>query len=289
MRARGHRYGPLGNQLVQSDLGRDDPPAVAATKPPKAWEQRQIDQQGQQTAAMNALNQMVTHLGGLLDLALAPPAGDVLASGTRVIEARGALQVRWPTPFAALHIANLSAGTLTVGVGPNQTAAPQSRTGVFMVPGGIARTIAVRDTVATIYGTPGSVFDITAFSRPRDPSSGVVDLGTSSGVLVAPGTTAPTTTLLTEQSSERLVLVLNVAATTGSVNLLINGVTPSGYVYPLLDPTAVTAASVTPYRIGPGLTPSLNAVANDVVPELVQVVAVVTGTATYGIDFVAGR
>ncbi|GAC1528984.1 MAG: hypothetical protein NVS3B1_20430 [Marmoricola sp.] len=60
---------------------------------------------------------------------------------------------------------------------------------------------------------------------------------------------------------------------TGSVTVAINGKDPaSGKYYPLLTGVAVTTASTNVYRVGPALTPAANAVANDWVPRIFQVV-----------------
>jgi hypothetical protein len=114
--------------------------------------------------------------------------------------------------------------------------------------------------------------------------------GYQAGIVVPPATTTSEDITLTDISARELVVVLNttVASAGNTVQVTINGVSPSGYVYPLLVGTAVAATGATPYRIGVGLTPSANAVANDMVPRQVQIVATIAGTVSYGIDYILG-
>lgn len=113
---------------------------------------------------------------------------------------------------------------------------------------------------------------------------------TESDVLVAAGTTTGGTFVITNERASRLVVVLNTATASGgnTVQVTINGVTNQSYVYPILVGIAVAAVAVTPYRVGPSLTPSANAVSNDVVPRTIQIVVTVAGTVSYGIDYILG-
>lgn len=113
-----------------------------------------------------------------------------------------------------------------------------------------------------------------------------------SGVLLAAGATAAQTDLrLTDIAGSRVVFVLNTATASGgnTVQITFNGITSSGFVYPLLVGIAVAAVAVTPYRIGMDFTPSANAVANDAPPRVIQAVVTVAGTVSYGIDWFVGR
>lgn len=282
--------------LVQSDLGRDDPPRVVPSREPTGWQQRQATAEAHQVAMLNAWNQMAVSLGNILDFARAPAPGDVLAQITHVIPASGVITRTFPVEFAAVMVANSSTGILTISSQPPMSQAPSKGTGVVVVPPGISRTMPMRGTVVTIYGPVGSTFDFVVFSKPRDPSTGGLtsSSGSSSGVvpsgvLVAAGATTTQTVQLSSISFTRLVVVLSITGGAGSVQLVISGISPSGYVYPLLNPTAVSGVGVTPYRIGAALTPSPGAVANDVVPDLVRVAATVVGTVTYGIDYLGGK
>lgn len=113
---------------------------------------------------------------------------------------------------------------------------------------------------------------------------------TESDVLVVAGATTTQTLTITNERATRLVLVLNTATASGgnTVQITVNGITQQNFVYPLLVGIAVATIAVTPYRVGPALTPSANAVANDVLPRTIQVVVTVVGTVSYGIDYMLG-
>jgi len=115
-------------------------------------------------------------------------------------------------------------------------------------------------------------------------------IGQASGVAVAAGTTATSDITLTDVAGRSLVIILSTTTASGgnTVQVTINAVTASGYTYALLVGIAVAAVAVTPYRIGPGFTPSSNAVSNDMVPRKIQIVATVVGTVAYGIDYFVG-
>jgi hypothetical protein len=104
-------------------------------------------------------------------------------------------------------------------------------------------------------------------------------------------TTTQTSSTIQNADGRRLHVVLNVtSAGTGSVTVTINGVSNSGVVYPLLVGTAVTANGTTVYRVGPALTPSANAVANDMIPHLFQIVVTANNAnaMTYTVDYCLG-
>ena len=102
--------------------------------------------------------------------------------------------------------------------------------------------------------------------------------------IITKGTTVSKSDVLVEVDGNNLVVVVDITAGDGTLDVTIEGVTSSGYVYPLLESETLTGVSTTPLRIFPGATPSENAVANVVVPRNVQVSVVVTGTVTYGVD-----
>lgn len=109
------------------------------------------------------------------------------------------------------------------------------------------------------------------------------------GTAIAAGRTTSQTVTVNTFNARSLVILVNVASVTGgTLTLTINGVSLSAYVYPLLLGLSISTTGVTPYRIAPGLTPSPNAVANDVVPRSVQIVATATGTISFGIDYASG-
>lgn len=114
-------------------------------------------------------------------------------------------------------------------------------------------------------------------------------LTNTTGVVQAASTTANSSNNIQTYGAEGAVVVLNISAVSGgNVTLVINGVTSSGYTYPILQPTSVSLTGVTAYRVGRGLTPASGMVANDVVPKTLQIVATVSGSITYGIDYELG-
>lgn len=268
---------------MSTDLSANDPPPP---RKPKKWEERRRAHEEQVVESRSLMEQLVASSSELLAITKALPAGDVLYQGTLQIPAIGRISRDWIQRTEALTVANQGPTGIWVTTQTGQAAAPAQGVGVMYVAAGTMRTWPARTNVVTIYGTAGTSFDLAAFTAPRDPSAGQASGAQSGAVLIPAGTTVTTVAELVGLGAQRLVVVLNVAATAGSVTLAIAGVTPSGYSYPLLNGLAVAAPGVTPYRIGPALTPSLNAVANDVVPPNVLVTATVATSATFGVDFI---
>lgn len=123
-----------------------------------------------------------------------------------------------------------------------------------------------------------NTFNGTTADRARNNTTGVV---------IAAGATASNAGVTTTTyNANKAVIIINISAfTSGSLTVAVNGITSSGYSYPILTSTALAAVAVTPLRIFPGATASANAVANDMVPRSLQVVTTVSGTLTYGIDY----
>lgn len=107
---------------------------------------------------------------------------------------------------------------------------------------------------------------------------------TTAAVIAAGATASNAGVSVTTYNASKAVIIVNVTAITGTLTVTINAITASGYSYPILVSTAIATTGTTPLRIGEGLTASANAVANDILPRTIQVVTVVTGTATYGVD-----
>jgi hypothetical protein len=124
---------------------------------------------------MSVLNQIEAHLGGIADASKAPAPGDVLAQLTTVIPPSGVYEITWPGPvFQAVSIGNTSSANLTVlaGVATPSGTPPQLGGGQFLVASHVMRTVSIRGSALTVYGPAGTAFDFTAYSRPRNPSSG---------------------------------------------------------------------------------------------------------------------
>ena len=274
---------------IQTDISAQVVPPDGP-RAPRGWQERYQHSEEMAVRSQALLEQIAQHTGGLQALATAVPRDDVLGAFRLNIPASGYLHRSWKVPLQSVHVANVGTAPVTVASSGGLTQAPTLGSGVFTVAPGVARTVQLRGSQLSVYGTPGQPVEITAFSRPREPSAGLISATgvPPAGVLVPAGTTLGATGAVTGQPVRSLVVVLSITAVTGSVTLAINGITPSGYSYPILAPAGVNAVGVSPYRIGPGLTPSAGAVANDVVPDNVQVVATVAGSATYGVDYVAG-
>lgn len=112
----------------------------------------------------------------------------------------------------------------------------------------------------------------------------------TTGAIIAAGATSTQTNIsLTTYNARSLVVILNVSAiTAGTATVTIDALTSSNYVYNLLTGIAVSGTGTTPYRIFPGAAVSANTTQNDVVPRTVRVTVTVTGTVTYGVDYVLG-
>lgn len=107
----------------------------------------------------------------------------------------------------------------------------------------------------------------------------------TSVVVVAAGTTSTQTAVaVTTYNARSLVLAINITAGAGTLTVAINGVTTSGYTYPILTSTALTGIADNTMRVFPGATPATNTAANDALPRSLQITYSVTGSVTYGSD-----
>lgn len=94
----------------------------------------------------------------------------------------------------------------------------------------------------------------------------------------------------TNTSGKYMHLILDVTANPGlgSLTVHVRGKDPaSGVYYDILNGAAVTGNTTNVYRIGPGLSPSPNAVANDIVPRTfqVEVTAATADSYTYSVGY----
>lgn len=111
-----------------------------------------------------------------------------------------------------------------------------------------------------------------------------------SGPLVPTATTATSTTdlLLSPGCEVRgLILVVGIASGAGSVTVVISGLTSSGFTYSILTSAALSGAGNTPLYLNPSAPAVIaNTTAIAMVPSQLQIVATVSGTTSYGIDYV---
>lgn len=133
---------------------------------------------------------------------------------------------------------------------------------------------------ALVSASEGATFNETTWDRQR---------GNTTAALIAAGTiTTQTNKVITNYNGRFLGIVLNIAAATSTptATVTISGTTASGYPFPILTGAAIVSTGTTVYRVGPGLTAVTNLTANDLVPRNILVTVTVTGSVTYGVDYV---
>lgn len=108
-------------------------------------------------------------------------------------------------------------------------------------------------------------------------------------LLSAARTTTQTTGDIDTGGSQFLNVVLDMTVVgTGSVTLTINGKDPaSGKYYLILAGAAVITNSTNRYKVGPAVTASANAIAQDYLPDTIQLVVTANNanTATYSVGY----
>jgi hypothetical protein len=161
---------------ISTDISTTVPPTVREPARERSWERKQ--REGQETSAyvVGLLEQLVRSNGGILASTEVPPMNDVLRQGTYKIPANGFWVTHFEQAFAAVSLANGSTThPMTVASqapGPSAVA-PTVGNGVLVVAGQHYRTVPMRGLNVTVYGNPGTFFDIAVFIRPRTPSAGV--------------------------------------------------------------------------------------------------------------------
>lgn len=174
-------------------------------------------------------------------------------------------------------------GTVTLRANPPQSSGVQaSQTGTWNVGG--ATSAAMADGFANPTNNSVASFDGgyngTTWDRNRN--------NTTAAVIAAGATSTQSGITFTTYNAKRLMLLVNITAGAGSVTVAVNAVSVSSYTTNLLTSTALTGVGTTALRIFDGATPSANLVANDTVPRTVSVTATVSGSITYGIDYILG-
>lgn len=99
----------------------------------------------------------------------------VLEVGTQKFNAAGdPISLAWHAAAGCIQVDNFSvAGVVTVVAAGPSSSAPDVGTGVYKVPAGRSRTVAVASRQVTLWGTPGDVVSYQAFTRAPDPTAGV--------------------------------------------------------------------------------------------------------------------
>jgi hypothetical protein len=150
----------------RTDISATVPQTPTARREPN-WKRRAREAEQAQARAMALFEQMTASMGGILALTQAPPIDDVLLQGTYTIPASGAWSQSWPQPFAAVAVAALTLGTLTVVAAPPQAAKPAQGSGMFVCRSRAWRCVPMRGTALTVYGGTGTIFDVCVFIRPQ--------------------------------------------------------------------------------------------------------------------------
>lgn len=170
---------PAQQGLVSSDVASQLPEEDRPRRQPR-WEQRREEQADAQLKAMALFEMISEHLGGLLSLERSIAAGDVLYTGTRLLDANGVDTMEFPGGFQAVTVTNFTAGVLFVSNSPVSLTLVDDEepfilgAGIITVTEGSMRTIPLRGQALSLFGTgpgpvPSGVFDLSVFQRPRDP------------------------------------------------------------------------------------------------------------------------
>lgn len=248
--------------LPQTDLGAYDPPRVPAHRPVKRWEERQGEALANQTALLNAWQQMAESIGGLLVLTRANAPGDAIGTGSQLIGPAGVRHWTFPANFQSVAVANFSGSPMTVAAAPPQSQAPTVGPGVYVVPAGAYRVVPLRGAVITIYGPAGAPFDLTTYSKPRpmdfaaigaaatQPSQTVTPANPAAGANFAAVLSASTPTLV---QAVQYTLTTSVAVANRQGGVLLAG---SPFVSPATQPASIAAA----YAFQPGVAETSGAV-----------------------------
>lgn len=247
--------------LPQTDIGAYDPPRVSAHRPVKRWEERQGEAIANQTALLNAWQQMSESLGGLLVLTRANGPGDALGTGTLLIGPNGANQRVFPGNFQSVALCNFSPAPMTLAAAPPATQAPAVGPGVYVVPAGCYRVVPLRGNVVTVYGTPGATYDLTTYSKPRPMDFAAIG---SSGTATAVAVANPAAGAQFNYAPAVPFLVNSISYTLTTDAVVANrfaGVTIGG-IGPVRQTTAQPATNVVAYSWFPGapLTATLEAI-----------------------------
>ena len=96
----------------------------------------------------------------------------VLEVGTWVFDANATPVFRqWHAAAGCVEISNFSAaGVLTVVAAGPGAGAPTSGIGVYRIPAGVTRVVAVASRQVTVYGTAGDAFSRQAFTAAPTPA-----------------------------------------------------------------------------------------------------------------------
>lgn len=163
-----------------------------------------------------------------LTAALTPPR--VLRSSYEVIPAGGVWSTRLPVRYRYVHVTNFGAPLVVANDAPQATA-PGTGPGSKYVPGPGSLGANLSGTAITVYGQPGTGFNLELHDRPQTPASSITVESSSSGII--------------SSAYVEIAAAGDIALITAEPALFIGGMSPSGeaFVQPNL-PTGDSAEYV---------------------------------------------
>lgn len=156
---------------------------------------------------------MAMQAANVAELATGLKLNGVVYSGTVVIGADGSQLVQARSNFASATV-RAAGADVTIATQGQGASAPTSGPGVFVIPAGTERTVAITGNVLTLYGTAGASVAVTLWVYPQPPASSSTQPASAA---VAGATGAPvriagaiaSTTLAAANPARRGLLIFN--------------------------------------------------------------------------------
>ncbi len=120
---------------------------------------------------LQAMRAQMTELSSTM---MAQGLNGVRETGIGVLDPAGGYSRDFRAPYAAVAVANTSAGLVTVTNALRDTQPPRSGIGVWLAPSGFGVVVNMVGTALCFYGTPGARFSYSVFIRPQPPAFGAV-------------------------------------------------------------------------------------------------------------------
>lgn len=250
-------------------------------------------------AVQDAVGTVNAHVRGITKTLLAGIGVTLNAETTKVIGTVNQGTSPWVTNDPGIPNAlgqSNAAGSTSVVLASDQSSVPVAATlsaettkvlGVVRVADG-SGSLLVADNNGIDGVNQAIALKVRGFNMAYNGSSWDRVKSNTTGAWVAAGATSTQSAIaLTSYNARGLVALVNVSAASGggTVTVAISGKSTT-YTYPLLTSAALGSVAVTPLRIFPGATASPNAVASDVIPRDLVLTATVSGTVTFGIDYI---
>ncbi len=123
---------------------------------------------------LREFQQLRVKMTELTSAMMAQSLNGILETAIGVLDAGGGYTRDFRAPYAAVAIANTSAGLVTVTNAPRDTQPPRSGIGICLAPSGFGIVVNLVGTALSFYGTPGARFSYSVFIRPQPPAFGAV-------------------------------------------------------------------------------------------------------------------